>query len=326
MKRKLFSIGESLIDFIPDRSNVGLDEVKSFKKAAGGAPANVAVCAARLGADSYFVGKISNDGFGNYLYETITGAGVKPDYIFRTDKEQTALAFVALKNDGDRDFSFYRNRTADLMLDKEEVKTIPLKEGDIIHFCSVALVDSPSKIAHRAFIERGIKSGALISFDVNVRLPLYDSPEVLKKTVYEFLPLADLIKVSEDELVFLTDILDETRAVAALFSMSARAKGILVTKGGNGSVFFTRDLTFVKTAAVKVKAIDTTGAGDCFIGCMLYKFLSAPEPFDKAEIAAAMRFASVGAAVTVTKNGAIEAMPEHSEIEARLSSQSQIKG
>ncbi len=178
----VFTIGEALIDFIPAEKGVGLNEVESFSKAAGGAPANVACVVAKLGKQSVFIGKLGADAFGDFLVETLVKTGVDTSRILRTSEANTALAFVSLKADGNRDFSFYRNPSADMLLKEEEIGEGWFMKGDILHFCSVDLIEAPVKYAHLKAIELARQVGARISFDPNVRLPLWHDPEACRRT------------------------------------------------------------------------------------------------------------------------------------------------
>ena len=207
----LYAIGEMLIDFTAQETGV-LERAVTFRKNAGGAPANVAVCVAKLGKRANMITKLGRDAFGNFLVETLEREHVGTDYVFRTEEANTALAFVARDERGERTFSFYRNPSADMLLDGSEVERIPFERGDILHFCSVDLCDAPVRGAHRVAIERARAAGALVSFDPNLRYSLWKSGEELLATVREFLPLADIVKVSDEELVDITGIREEKAA------------------------------------------------------------------------------------------------------------------
>jgi fructokinase len=311
---KLIAIGECLVDMLPDDSG-------GFTPKAGGAPANVAACVAKLGAPAYFLGKLADDIFCPLLKGALKRAGVGVKYAVFDKNAQTALAFVTLKEDGDREFSFYRNMTADMLLSPDELANDLFEEGDILHFCSVALKPSPTKEAHKKAIALARAANALVSFDVNLRRPLWNDDEGLKKTVNQFLPYADIVKLSQDELEFLTGktIIDESgenTAVKTLFEAAPSAKLILLTKGAHGSRVFDRAVESIFTPSTKVKAVDATGAGDCFIGSVLYKLLIKQADLTLKGIEEAVKFASVASGIVVGKKGAMEAMPSHEEIDA----------
>lgn len=175
--KKVISIGEALIDFIPQEKGVALKDVSNFLRVAGGAPLNVAAVIAKLGGKSQMLTKLGMDGFGDHILEEVTPLGVDVSKILRTNEANTALAFVSLKEDGERDFSFYRNPSADMLLNESEIDEDVFKDEGILHFCSVSLIDAPIKEAHRKAIEFAKKHNCLISFDPNVRLPLWESKE-----------------------------------------------------------------------------------------------------------------------------------------------------
>lgn len=145
--KKVISIGEALIDFIPNQNGGKLKNVSEFRRVAGGAPANVSAVVAKLGGKSSFISKLGKDAFGDYIIDVLNEVNVNTDYVLRTSKANTGLAFVSLKEDGNRDFSFYRNPSADMLLEADEVKKEWFNNCHILHFCSVDLIDSPMKLA-----------------------------------------------------------------------------------------------------------------------------------------------------------------------------------
>ncbi|WP_438446455.1 carbohydrate kinase family protein [Gorillibacterium sp. sgz5001074] len=312
----IYTIGEALIDFIPDRKGVRLKEVDGFRKAAGGAPANVACAVAKLGGRSAFIGMLGRDAFGDFLLETLEEAGVDTRYTHRTGDALTTLAFVSLQEDGNRDFSFYRNPGADMLLSEEHVADIPFGPGDILHFCSVDLIDAPVKEAHRLAVRRMAEAGGTVSFDPNVRLPLWPSPEACRAAILEFLPFSHIVKVSDEELAFITGIEDdEERALASLFT--GAVKQVLYTKGAAGSVWVSRDAT-VEVSGRQVEAVDTTGAGDAFVGAVLYRLRAAqglgPEAWTPEQARELLAFANAAAALSTTRPGAIASFPGPDEV------------
>ncbi|MGE7112582.1 carbohydrate kinase family protein [Lysinibacillus sp. NPDC047702] len=267
---KLYTIGELLIDFTPTKHD-SLPEVEYFAKNAGGAPANVAAACAKLGQEAALLTQVGLDAFGNFLVDTIKQAGVDTNYIMQTNEGETSLAFVSLKKDGSRDFLFYRRHAADLLYSKEQLPANLLTAKDILHFCSVNLVESPMKEAHIALIEQAHQVASLVSFDPNVRLPLWNDDKTCRQTILEFLPKAHIVKLSEEELLFLTAIADEEKAVQTLFQ--GKVQVLIITRGAEGASLYSRK-AHVKVPADNVHAIDTTGAGDAFIGAVLSIFLS----------------------------------------------------
>jgi len=305
---EIYSIGEALIDFIPSVTDSDLKDVPSFKRVMGGAPANVAMTVSKLGGNSHFISKLGRDAFGDHITEQLEQYGVDTTYLLKTDEANTGLAFVSLKKDGQRDFSFYRKPSADMLLSDKEVTDIPFKTGDLLHFCSVDLIEAPVKYAHKQVIEDAIRKGAIISFDPNVRLPLWPDETSCQEAIQSFLPLADIVKVSDEELAFITGIEDEHNALQSLFK--DRVKLVIYTKGKDGAVLLTKDFN-VSHHGFKVEAIDTTGAGDAFIGSFLYQ-LATEESLSHVTKEAALdmlTFSNAFAALTTTKHGAVESLP-----------------
>ena len=308
----LYAIGEMLIDFTAQETGA-LESAVTFRKNAGGAPANVAVCVAKLGKPSCVITKLGNDAFGNFLVEALEREHVGTGFVFRTDRANTALAFVARDGKGERSFSFYRNPSADMLLDENEVAEIPFAKGDILHFGSVDLVDAPVKRAHIAAIGRAREAGTIVSFDPNLRYSLWKSAEELLATVREFLPLADIVKVSDEELLDITGISDEKAAVSALFQ--GEVKLVFVTKGKGGASVYTKETEAWQPTDAGSKVVDTTGAGDSFIGTVLYQLLGRGiDKLTQEELNEMLRRANRAATVVVSREGAIPAMPANNEV------------
>ena len=193
--------------------------------------------------------------------------------VFRTDRANTALAFVSLDAAGNREFSFYRNPSADLFLDEKQITPEMFEDCAVLHFCSVDLVDYPVRGAHRRAIELAKQAGAFVSFDPNVRLPLWSSPADCQSAIRQFLPCADLVKLSDDEIEFVTGCADERAAAEKLFALGVRM--VVVTRGANGSAAYTPSC-HAEAAAISVPVTDTTGAGDSFIGSTAFPQTSLP--------------------------------------------------
>ncbi|MFD0694571.1 PfkB family carbohydrate kinase [Paenibacillus sp. GCM10027628] len=311
---KVFTMGEALIDFVPSEKGVELKAVSGFEKAAGGAPANVACAVARLGGSSGFIGKLGKDAFGDFLVETMEQLGVDTTRVFRTDQANTALAFVSLKADGDRDFSFYRNPSADMLLNEEEIDGKWFAAGDVLHYCSVDLIEAPVKYAHLKAIRAIKDAGGLVSFDPNVRLPLWNDKEACRQTILAFIPLSHIVKISEDELAFITGKEDEEEALASLFV--GDVQHVIYTRGGNGAEWRSRTQR-VAVGGHRVTVADTTGAGDAFIGSLLYRLHLEPnaaQSISAGRMAEMLAFANSAAALTTTRQGAIPALPSKEEV------------
>jgi fructokinase len=321
---KLFTIGEVLIDFIPFQKGVALKDVVSFKRAPGEAPANVAAAVSKYGQKAALISKLGKDAFGDFLVERLVEAGVETDEVYRTREANTGLAFVSLKENGERDFSFYRNPSADLLLSEEEVEPTWFQAGDILHFCSVDLVESPMKQAHKKAIAAVSAADGLVSFDPNVRLPLWEDPEDCRRAILEFLPTADIVKVSDEELSFITGIKEESDSIQSLFV--GNVKAVVYTKGAAGADLILKDQKF-ESSGYTVKPVDTTGAGDAFIGRFLYQILELhanPENLEEVlrdHQAVILQFANACGALTTTGKGAISALPTKKEVEELIENQ-----
>ncbi|WP_281889831.1 carbohydrate kinase [Paenibacillus sp. YYML68] len=317
----VFAMGEALIDFIPVQKGVPLQAVSGFEKAAGGAPANVACAVARLGGTSSFIGKLGADAFGDFLVETMAGAGVDTSRVLRTTEANTALAFVSLKEDGNRDFSFYRNPSADMLLHENEIEPEWFGPGDILHYCSVDLIEAPVKYAHRKAIAAVKAKGGFVSFDPNVRLPLWSEPDLCRRTILEFIPESHMVKISDEELAFITGIEEEEQAIASLFV--GDVQHVVYTRGAQGATWFMREGAQVTKPGLRVQAVDTTGAGDTFIGALLVQLAEEAGFTSGAGITAEraaelLAFANAAAAITTTRPGAIPALPTREEVRAWL--------
>jgi fructokinase len=291
---RIFAIGEALIDFMPEGSG--------FIPVVGGAPANVTACAAKLGRKAYFIGKVGADLFGKKIREELGAAGVNMDYLHFTKRANTALSFVTLKKGGEREFAFYRKPSADMFLSPKEINKIQFEASDILHFCSVDLIDKPVKAATVAAIKKLKAAGGLISFDPNIRKSLWDDHEKYKKTVNGFLGYADVIKLSGDECDFIFGHSDFDKIAKELLES---AKIVLFTFGGEGSRCYYADSVFDQ-AAYPVKCVDTTGAGDSFIGTFLSFLDLSAIPFS---IPSALNYASACSALVCSKKGVLTSLP-----------------
>ena len=293
MKNKLCGIGEALIDFIPEVKGQRLKDVPSFKRVAGGAPANVVGAVTKLGIPSKFLTKLGDDPFGDYIVEVLDEAGIDTSNIARDKDGETALAFVSLASDGNRDFKFYRKNSADLRYSVEDIPADILNDCGMIHFCSVDLVEDP-----------------------NLRFSLWDDLDQLKETVNDFLKYADIIKISDEELEFITGHTDIKDALDGLFAN--RAKYVIYTKGADGAEVYTRN-GMVEASGYKIDVRDTTGAGDSFIGAFLYCLLNDEvedlESVSDDTLRNYLDFANAYAANTTTKEGALAAMADRAEMD-----------
>lgn len=311
---KLYSVGELLIDF----QSVGTGSLKDtaqFVKNAGGAPANVCVQAVKLGQSAAYLTMVGNDGFGEFLTETLKREGVDTSYIKSSDKYDTSLAFVSFKDGGEREFSFYRKAAADLYFTADDFSSVDFGRGDVLEFGSVALKTQTAQSAHKYLIEKASATGALICFDPNLRFNLWEDKAQLKKTVLEFAAYADVIKVGADELEFITGLSGEG-AVKSMFG--GRLGLLLVTDGGKGAKLYLADGRSYVCGGYKVRAIDTTGAGDSFFGGFIARLMEQNATADTLlnlnGYEDMLCFACKCGAYTTTGYGAIPAMGDKEKI------------
>ena len=266
---KLYSIGELLIDF-QSEGVASLKDTQRFVKKAGGAPANVCVQAVKLGQKAVYLTKVGDDGFGEFLIETLKNEGVDTTFITKTSEHDTSLAFVSFTEDGEREFSFFRKAAADLHFTSGDFKGVEFERDDILEFGSVALKTFVARTTHKYLIDKAKSSGALVCFDPNLRFNLWEDREELRTVVNEFAQFADVIKVGEDELEFITGLKGKA-AVDAMFT--GNLKILLVTNGGKGAKLYLGDGRAYECSGYKVKAVDTTGAGDSFFGAFIAQLL-----------------------------------------------------
>lgn len=308
---KLVAIGELLIDF----QSIGHSELiatNEFSKKPGGAPANVAVQVSKFKKPTLYIGKVGDDVFGQFLINTLKSEGVDISQIIKDKKHSTPLAFVSIKQNGEREFTFFRKNSADLFLSENEVDANLLEKGDIFHFGSVALSSSMARKAHKSLIKYCLKNNILISFDPNLRFNLWDNLNQLKKVVNEFLKFATIVKISDDELNFITDEKEEELAIKKIFK-NKNIKVLLLSRGSKGASIYLKNGKFFSSPGYKVNTIDTTGAGDSFLGAVLSSLLGKENilELDYNEI---IDLACKTGAYTTTKYGAISAMGTKEEI------------
>eukprot|EP01018_Ginkgo_biloba_P028532 Gb_30584 [translate_table: standard] len=301
--------GEMLIDFVPTVGGLSLAEAPAFKKAPGGAPANVAVSIARLGGSSAFIGKVGEDEFGYMLADILKKNNVDNKGMRFDAGARTALAFVTLRADGEREFMFYRNPSADMLLHESELEVDLIKKATIFHYGSISLIAEPCKSAHLAAMKIAKDAGVLLSYDPNLRLPLWASAEAAREGIMSIWDTADIIKISEEEISFLTegeDPYDDT-VVRKLFHPNLRL--LLVTEGQDGCRYYTKDFSG-RVNGLKVEAVDTTGAGDAFVGGILSQLACDISLYqDEKRLREALKFANACGAITVQERGAIPALP-----------------
>ena len=316
MEDALCVIGEALIDFIPQEKNCRLKDVNGFTKAAGGAVANVAGTVAKLGIKAKLLTKVGKDPFGDYLLECMKKQNIDISYVKQTSLYDTSLAFVSLDDKGNRDFKFYRKTAADLAYAIEDIDESCLDDVKIIHFCSVDLVPSSMKEAHKYLLELAKKHNILISFDPNLRFSLWHDLNLLKETVLEFMKYANIIKISDEELAFITGCNNINEAKDSILKDNCEL--LIYTKGKDGAEIFTKNNHLV-IDGLKVKAIDTTGAGDSFIGAFIYQLLKNKDYYlaniPKERLEEYLKFANYYGAYMTSVEGALASLADQKTID-----------
>lgn len=311
------AIGELLIDFTP--AGLSAQNNPLFEQNPGGAPANVLACLSKLGHRTAFIGKVGQDQFGYSLKQTLQQVGVDTEGLIMTDTCHTTLAFVHLSESGDRSFSFYRKPGADVLLTAEEVSDQLIDDCLIFHFGSVSMTDEPARTATLAAVRYAHDQGKIVSYDPNLRMKLWDSPESAKTVILAAMPLADIVKISEEELVFLTGKTD--LAIGARYLLETYDLDlVLITLGPKGAYAATATAQ-ARKPAYAVKTIDTTGAGDSFTGGFLHQLLQSgkrPGRLTEADLADFLLFANAVGSLATTRKGAIPALPTLEQVEECL--------
>ena len=259
-------LGEMLIDMFPAEIGRRLVEVSAFHPKPGGAPANVAVAARRLGQESAFIGKVGDDAFGHFLVETLKQEGVETRGIRLAAEARTTMAFIAMPDEHSAEFVFYRNPGADMLLEAAELDRDLLQMTRALHFGSISLIAEPSRGATMTAVHLARKAGALISFDVNYRPSLWPQPEAAYGIIMEMLPQANLVKVNEKELELLAGTKDLDQGSERLLASGPDL--VVVTLGAQGS-YFRSAVGSGHVSPFKVHTVDATGCGDAFTAGLL---------------------------------------------------------
>ena len=306
------TLGEALIDFVPTVNGVSLAEAPAFKKAPGGAPANVAAGLAKLGVQCAFLGKVGEDAFGEFLKQTLDEVGVNTQGLVFSKQARTALAFVSLQADGEREFMFYRHPSADMLYAPDEVATALISDAKVFHLGSISLIDEPSRSATLAGLKTAKNNDLLISYDPNLRPALWQDETAAREGILSVWGQADIIKVSEEELAFLTGLEEIDQGVDALWFEGLRL--MVVTLGKGGCRYFTPNFRGLMPG-FQVDAVDTTGAGDGFVAGLLRGLLRHPNADDdEVRLREVCRYANAVGAITTTRRGAIPALPTGQQV------------
>ena len=307
------ALGELLIDFMQRGSSSNGNPL--FEANPGGAPCNVLAMLARLGYQTAFIGKVGKDYFGKMLEKTIQDTGISAKGLVYDSKVNTTLAFVHSLEGGDRDFSFYRNPGADVMLTEQEISEKLIKECRIFHFGSLSLTRDPAETATRKAVAYAKEAGKLISFDPNYREPLWDNEARAKEAVWYGIGVCDILKIADNEIQWLTGLKDYEDGVRAIKERSG-AKLINVTMGRKGSIACYQDGKVYGKTFLSDRTIDTTGAGDTFCaGVLRFVLEHGLDNLKETDLEEMLAFANAAASIVTTRKGALRSMPDKEEID-----------
>ncbi len=311
-KYDVVALGELLIDFaMSGQSEQGNN---LFEACPGGAPCNVLAMLTKLGKKTAFVGKVGNDQFGKLLKETIEDVGIDSQGLLMDEKVNTTLAFVHTFPDGDRDFSFYRQPGADMMLTEEEVDYDLIRQAKVFHLGTLSMTDEPVRTTTKRALEVAKEAGCIISFDPNLRPPLWKSLDMAKEMMEYGFAYCDILKISDNEIQFISGKEDYDEGIQYLQD-KYNIPLILLTLGKDGSRAYYKDMR-VEKAGYQVNTIETTGAGDTFCGSSLSGILDRDfADLSEEDLGEILSFANAGAALVTTRKGAIRSMPEKEEVE-----------
>ncbi len=313
-KYDVVALGELLIDFTEN----GLSEQGNplLEANPGGAPCNVLSMLQKLGDKTAFIGKVGNDGFGHLLTKAVQEQGIDTTGLVYDNDVHTTLALVLKKENGDRDFAFYRNPGADMNLKEEEVNESLIASSSIFHFGTLSLTDESVKMATQKAVKAAKENGLTITFDPNLREPLWRSLEEAHEQVAWGLQQADVVKISDNEITWFTGMDNYDEGITFLQKEYPNLKLICLSMGGDGSKAVYRDIHVAYPAFLQEATIETTGAGDTFCACMIHTVLeNGIDHLDEEKLKEMLKFANAAASLVTTKKGALRVMPTKEEVE-----------
>ncbi len=312
-KYDVTALGELLIDFTENGKSGQGNPL--FEANPGGAPCNVLAMLSKLGHKTTFIGKVGKDFFGQQLKEAISEVGICADYLFMDEEVHTTLALVHTYPDGDRDFSFYRNPGADMMLTEAELPLDVLQDTKIFHFGTLSMTHEGVRAATKKAVQTAKAAGAWISFDPNLRPPLWKSLDEAKEQVLYGLEYCDILKISDNEITWLTSEEDYSAGVAWINSRY-HIPLVLVSMGKEGSRAYYQGNMVEVAPFLQENTIETTGAGDTFCGCVLHYICEhGLEGLTESGLKEMLVFANAAASVITTRKGALRVMPEREDVE-----------
>jgi len=314
----LTCLGIILVDMFPTEVGKRLVDVQSFSPNPGGSPANVAVAAQRMGTSTAFIGKVGEDFFGEWLKKTLDDEGVSTIGMVFDPNARTSLTFIGMPDENHAEFVFYRNPGADMLLKKEDLHIVLLEESKALHIDSLSLTNPDYYLATTTAIDIVKKKGGFISFDMNYRPTMWDSPASAITAIKEIVPMCDVIKVNEEEITLITGKSDPIHGGQMILAESGKL--CLITLGKKGAYYVTKENNGY-LPAFQVDTIDAIGCGDAFLGAILHKLVqydSLDQALQKEAIEDIVRFATAAGALTSTKRGALPAIPYRKEVELFL--------
>jgi fructokinase len=316
-------MGELLIDFVSNTANVSLAGSPGFTRAPGGAPGNVAVALQRLGLSAGFVGKVGADPFGDFLRQTLDDTGVDTSSLFVDRQTRTTIVFVAVRDDGLKDLCFFRNPGADMMLNPDEITPAIFEGARCFHYGSISFIDEPSASAQRKALDIARQRGLMITYDPNYRPTLWPDEATARRVIQDSFKYCHLAKIAEEEWSVATGHDDLEGGIRAVLD---RGVELLIVSRGEKGALATNGSYRIELPALPVNVVETTGAGDGFMGAMITRLLPLREAggslarIDEATISEALSFATAVGALTCTRAGAIPALPTLAEVERFIQS------
>lgn len=298
MSAQVWCLGDAVVDLLPEGDG-------RLMQCAGGAPANVAVGIARLEGKSGFIGRVGQDPFGKFMYDTLRQEKVNTDYMTFDEAQRTSTVVVALDDEGERSFTFMVRPSADLFLQVDDLPAF--RQGEWLHCCSIALSAEPSRTTTLLAMQRIREAGGFVSFDPNIRTDLWQDPQMLQRCLERAFALADVVKLSEEELAFMTASTDLRIAMKTLAERFA-IKLLLVTQGKAGVQALLQGDIF-HYPSEPVASVDTTGAGDAFVAGLLWQLAQTGLPQSEPELALGLKYAQRCGALATTAKGAMTALP-----------------
>lgn len=315
MNFDVIALGELLIDFT--ENGISGQGNPLFEANPGGAPCNVLAMLNRLGHHTSFLGVVGKDQFGSALRKTLDDLGIDTSHLYTHPEVHTTLAFVHTFEDGDRDFAFYRNPGADMMLEESQIDTAYIQSARAFHYGTLSMTHDTVRAATRRAIEVAKQAGLLISFDPNLRPPLWSNMETAREQIAYGLSQCDLVKISDEEVEFMTGCKDAREGGRILHKQFPNIKLMNVTLGREGSVAYYQDMEVFEAPFIQQDTIETTGAGDTFGACALHYVLNhGLDGLTESQLTEMLRFANAAASLITTKKGALRVMPTQAEVEA----------